>query len=140
MFASKAEKNPRVGKLAARNADDHFPFGDSRGHRDGVIVLWDTTRALPTPSCRSRHRALEPAVDHGRDDLALIDRDPAIHHAAADLRPYGGLIHFRIPPPLFLACARVDGEYDAPVRDAVHRAVPYKGSRFLRTTARTDVI
>ena len=53
----------------------------------------------------------------------LIERDAAIHDAAADLRPHRGLIHFRIPAPLLFAGARIDRENDAPVRDAVDRAV-----------------
>ena len=76
----------------------------------------------------------------GSDDVALIDRQAAIDHAAADLRAHGRLIDFRIPAPLFLAGARIDGEDDAPVGDAVERAVRHQRRAFLVAAARTDFV
>src|SRR5204862_1222411 len=71
---------------------------------------------------------------------SLIDGKTAIDNTAADLRPHGGLIHFGVPTPAFLACARIDGEDNAPVGDPVDRAIPEERRAFLITATRPDVI
>ena len=49
----------------------------------------------------------QPSVDDRRDDLVLIQRDAAIHHAAANARLPDLLIHLRDPNARFpCRCAR----------------------------------
>ena len=67
-------------------------------------------------------------------------REAAIHDAAADLRPHRRLVDLRIPAPLLLARARIDGEHDAPVRDAVDGAVRDERRRFLTAAAGSHVV
>src|SRR5262249_15245109 len=77
----------------------------------------------------------ESAIDHWRNDLALVNRDAAIHDTTTDLWPHGGLVDFRVPSPTFLTRSCIDSIDDAPIRDSVHAAVPVEWRRFLVTAA-----
>src|SRR6476620_5887838 len=72
-----------------------------------------------------------PPVDHRSDDFALRHRDAAMHDAAADLRPYRGLVYLGVPPPALLASADVQGKDYAPVRHTVQGTVPFERRTFL---------
>src|SRR5439155_25082327 len=79
-------------------------------------------------------------VDNGSDDLSLINRQAAVHNAAADLGLNRSAVDFRVPAPLFLTGAGIDSINDAPVGDSVNRAVHHKGRSFLIAAAHSNVI
>ena len=85
--------------IAAARADDHFPLGDARRHRDRVVILRVGHARLPHRPCRCGIERVQPSVDDRRDDQPLVDRQTAIDDAAADLRPDRRLIDLRIPAP-----------------------------------------
>ena len=72
--------------------------------------------------------------------MSLIDRDAAIHNAATNGGPHGRLVHFRIPAPALFAGARIYGENDAPVGDAVDGPVPHQRRGFLTAAACAQVV
>src|SRR5213075_2363441 len=88
--------------LGTAHADDHFALCDARRHRDRIVVLSKCDARFPDWLTRFSIQSFESAIDHGRDYLALIDRNAAIHNAATDLWADSGLIDFRIPPLSFL--------------------------------------
>jgi hypothetical protein len=83
---------------------------------------------------------VQAPVDDRSDDEALVYREAAIHHAAADLRADCRLIHLRIPSPSLFARARIDRKHHAPVGDAEYRSVPHQRRRFLPAASRADVV
>src|SRR5207253_337399 len=83
---------------------------------------------------------IESSVDDGRDDLALVNRESAIHHAAADFGPDCGLVDLGIPSPTFLARARIDREDNAPVGDSVQAAIPLQQCCLLGTASGSNLI
>ncbi len=82
---------------------------------------------------------LQAAVDHRHEHHALVDREAAIDHAAANLRAYLRLVDPRIPAPLLLPGARVHGNDDAPVGDGVDDAVGHERGCFLSAAARFQI-
>jgi len=119
------------GPVAAAHADDDFPFRDAGRHRDREVVLRIRDARFPDRLACVRVERLQASVDDRRDDQAVVDRDAAIDDAAADFRPHRGLIDLRIPSPALASRSRVDGKDDAPVGDAVDRAVGEKRCGFL---------
>src|SRR5262249_8952152 len=84
--------------------------------------------------------SLEPAINHRRNDLALIDRDATIHDAAANLWTNRRLVYFRIPSPSLLAGPCIDGIDDAPIRDCVDISIPEQRCSFLVASTSSDFI
>ena len=89
--------------IAAADAHDHLAVGDPGGHGDGVFVLRICDARLPNRLPGFSIQRLEAAIDDGRDDHALINRDTAIDHTTADGGPHGFLIDLGIPAPTLLA-------------------------------------
>ena len=122
--------------VAAGRADDHLAARNARRHRQRVQILRIHDARFPHRLACQRVQREQAAVDRGRDDHAVVERDAAIHVAAADHRTRGRLVDLRIPAPEFLAGARVEREDDAPGRDAVERVVPHQRRAFLVAAAR----
>src|SRR5262249_13188899 len=121
--------------LGAADADDHFSFGNARRHCDGVVVLWIGDARFPYGFSSLGIETHESPVNDRSDDLALVDRDAAVHDAAADLRTHCNLVDFGIPPPAFLAGPCIDRIDDAPIRDRIDASVPVERRRFLVAAA-----
>ena len=117
-----------------------LPLRDAGRHGQRVIVLRERDARFPDDLAGLGVKRVEPSIERGRDDFPLIERNAAVHNAAADLRPHGGLVDFRIPAPFLFAGAGVDRVHDAPVRDAVERAIRVERCTFLITAATGDVI
>ena len=104
----------------------------TRGAMVNVYDMLDGRNArLPNRPAGLRVERAHPAVHYRRDHHVLIQRDSAIHHAAANARLPDFLIHFRVRPPQFLARARVHRINDAPRRDAVEHAIVHQRRSFL---------
>src|SRR5206468_13099655 len=88
--------------LRTTHADDHFALCDARRHRDRVVILRKCDARFPDRLTGFGVQSFESAIDHWRDDFALINSNATIHNAATDLWRDSGLIDFRIPPPSFL--------------------------------------
>ena len=95
------------GMVAAGDADHHLAVGDARRHGDGVPILRIGHARFPDHLAGEGVQRFQAPVDHGREDHAVIDREAAVDDAAAELGTDGGLIHFRIPAPEFLAGAGI---------------------------------
>src|SRR5262249_30292342 len=118
--------------LAAADADDDpSTLDDARRHRDGVRHVFGRHPRFPENLAGCGIECSESSVDDRRYDFALIQRDAAIHHAAADPGLPDLLIHFRIDSPEFFVCAQVDRVGDAPRRNSIHYAVEYERRLFL---------
>ena len=126
--------------VAASRANDHFSLGDARGNGQCLLVLHIADASFPdglAGVCVERH---QPAIVHGNINLVVIERQPAIHYAAAHFVAGRFAVDFRIPAPFLLAGARVDGEHDTPVGDAKNSVVPFERRGFLVASAFADFI
>src|SRR5262245_1661992 len=125
--------------LGATDADDDFSFRNAWCHCDGVVVLRIGDPRFPYWFSSFSVETHQSPVDDRSDDLALVDCDPAVHDAAADLRTHCSLVHFRIPPPAFLAGPCIDGIDHAPIGDRIDASIPEERCRFLVAAAVPDV-
>ncbi len=122
--------------VAARRPDDHLIARNARSHGERVPILRIGHARFPHRLAGERVQRYQPSVDHRRDDSAVVESHAAVHGTAANLRPHGGLIHFRIPAPQLLARASVQRVDDAPGRDAIERVVPHQRRSLLIPAAR----
>ncbi len=104
-----------------------------------VMVLRERYSRLPHDLAVLGVEGLQPAVDDRRDDQAFVQRQSTVHDAATDLRAHAISIHLRIRSPFARAGARVDGNDDAPVRDAVDDAIPDERRRFLPAASEAEL-
>jgi hypothetical protein len=72
------------------------------------VILRERDARLPHHAARQGVERLQPPVDHGHVEQPLIQRQAAVHDAAADLRAHVRLVDPRIPAPLLLAGLGVD--------------------------------
>src|SRR5207247_10108453 len=77
------ESADRIFRTA--HADDHFALCDAWRHRDRVVVLRICDEGFPKRLTRFGIQSFESAIDHGRDDLPLIDRTAAVANGAMAL-------------------------------------------------------
>ena len=128
------------GTVAASRADDHFSLGDARRHGERLLVLSIGDASFPNRLAGVRVERHQPSIVDGNINLVVIERQAAIHDAAAHFVAGRFAVDFRIPAPFLLAGARVDGEHDAPVGDAEDRVIPDQRRGFLVASAVADFI
>src|SRR5262249_44577582 len=105
--------------LRATHTDNDFALRNPRRHRNGVVVLRIFDARFPSRFSGFTVESDKASVDYRSDYLVLIDREPTIYNSAAYLGLNRLAIHFRIPTPLLFTRACVNGENNAPVRDAI---------------------
>ena len=135
-FRVEGRDEPAHRVFSARNANDRLPFGDARRHCEGVVLLRVGDARFPQHFARLFIQSEQPAVDRRRDDPAVIESDSPLHNAAADSGTQRGLVHFRIPTPLFLARPGIHGKHDAPLCGGEDHAIVNERGCFLTAATR----
>ena len=115
--------------LAAAHADDHLVARDARRDGERVVLIDVRDLALPQLLAADGVERDQPGVVGSQDELAVVDREPAVVCAAAHMarrdRIDLGVVH-----PLLFAGARVEGVHDAVVHRLVDRVVPHQRRAF----------